>query len=649
MQILREENTANQELNTLGFQTTFDVIDNPLHGLSKALKAVRYLVPLTNCGAPVVPCIFDPYRSSFVAPDHLLFGLSQDVLRATLSHCSPTARRICDLLITTTLSSNNLGKHRQVINASSASINSMGMSKMFAVLLVAPTCLESALAITRKDLDRYSSDTNCEIKTTERLPKKRRKSSVNPTPPCPYFSKNRRSSTARRSTNQPVRDVDMLDLLSMFQRLVNETHFWPDAAFDGAATIHAFNERKGEARMDILYGSAVDYVRRLHDICVRDKDVAGKHLNKPNVHRLLELYTHTIPSFGHCRHVQELLFETAHQPLKRAISRSNQRDPHISAVTATLANDWETRLSLEISSLGEPQSWNAEQCMRLHRLIAGRDAEGPPDIRRIRSIFCKPVLSQLAKVRRKLSSISRDCMIWKVEFQNVGIQTGFESWRVLDSETRTIFENAVDRIRASTHPNGFDPLSLCVAEYASSWNIQLVEEGGLSTMTELRRRFGCIFPGSVVQALVAEGAEVGFEGDEVFELHTPKNDASMHSTHFSVSFWLVVGLFDASPFSTDTSQTSGHSTRMSYAVVLPCLRDSMSEDVSVPVRVQSVSRLSIIALSQSVQNVMCIHACRYTNNCFVNDQDCLQHCGLVCTGTPFYVFGRREGYPPRAG
>ena len=173
MQILREENTANQELNTLGFQTTFDVIDNPLHGLSKALKAARYLVPLTNCGAPVVPGIFDPYRSSVVAPDHLLFGLSQDVLRATLSHCSPTARRICDLLITTTLSSNNLGKHRQVINASSASINSMGMSEMFAVLLVAPTCLESELAITRKDLDRYSSDTNCEIKTTERLSKKR--------------------------------------------------------------------------------------------------------------------------------------------------------------------------------------------------------------------------------------------------------------------------------------------------------------------------------------------------------------------------------------------------------------------------------------------------------------------------------------------
>ena len=125
----------------------------------------------------------------------------------------------------------------------------------------------------------------------------------------------------------------------MFQRLVNETHFWPDAGFDGAPTIHELNDRSGEAIIDILYGSAVDYIRKLHHISVRDKYVAGKHLKKPNLHWLIEHYTHTIPSFGHCRHVQELLFETARQPLKRPITRSNQRDPHISAVTAILVND----------------------------------------------------------------------------------------------------------------------------------------------------------------------------------------------------------------------------------------------------------------------------------------------------------------------
>jgi hypothetical protein len=126
------------------------------------------------------------------------------------------------------LSSHDLGKNRQVINASSATINSMGMSEMFAVLLVAPTSLEIALAIAKKDLDSYSSDTICETKTSVRLSKKRRKCDVKSTPPRAHSSKNRRSSPARGSTIQSVRDVDMLDLLRMFQRLANETHFWPD-------------------------------------------------------------------------------------------------------------------------------------------------------------------------------------------------------------------------------------------------------------------------------------------------------------------------------------------------------------------------------------------------------------------------------------
>jgi hypothetical protein len=40
---------------------------------------------------------------------------------------------------------------------------------------------------------------------------------------------------------------------------------------------------------------------------------------------------------------------------------------------------------------------------------------------------------------------------------------------------------------------------------------------------ELRRRFGCIFPVSVVQSLVADDARVGCKEDDIFELRTAKN------------------------------------------------------------------------------------------------------------------------------
>jgi hypothetical protein len=107
-----------------------------------------------------------------------------------------------------------------------------------------------------------------------------------------------------------------------------------------------------------------------------------------------------------------------------------------------------------------------------------------------------------------------------------------------------------------------------VAEYASSCHIQLVEEGGALTVTELRRRFGCIFPGSVVQALVADDARVGCKEDDIFELRTAENDEDMHSTHFRVYFWLVIGVCDVSSVSPEAPHTSGPSTRTSYAIVV---------------------------------------------------------------------------------
>jgi hypothetical protein len=99
------------------------------------------------------------------------------------------------------LSSHDLGKHRQVVTASSASIISMGMSEMFAVLLVAPSSLEIALAIAKNDLDSYSSDTICEAKTTGRFPNKRRTGSVKNTKPSDDRRRSPSTGLAQKGIN----------------------------------------------------------------------------------------------------------------------------------------------------------------------------------------------------------------------------------------------------------------------------------------------------------------------------------------------------------------------------------------------------------------------------------------------------------------
>jgi hypothetical protein len=131
MHNVRAEYPDSHDLLALGFKKTFNIADFPLHTLSSALSSARGQVPFTDQNEPVVPGLFDPYRSSLVAPDRLLFGLAQDVFRGNISLCSPQSRNISDVLMRRRLSCNFLGKQMQIINPTSASINAMGMSDYF--------------------------------------------------------------------------------------------------------------------------------------------------------------------------------------------------------------------------------------------------------------------------------------------------------------------------------------------------------------------------------------------------------------------------------------------------------------------------------------------------------------------------------------
>jgi hypothetical protein len=254
-----------------------------------------------------------------------------------------------------------------------------------------------------------------------------------------------------------------------------------------------------------LYGFAVKYISVLYEFCVRDKGVVAKYLNKPNVHRMLELYTHTIPAFGHSMHVQELLFDTAHQPLKSAISCYNQRDAHIHAVTATLANDWECRLSIQVNRCGDPYSWTIEDCARIRRLITGRDMSGATDMHEIRSALCEPVLSQLRKIRRKLKFNATQVVVWKFHYEPARGLHLVESWRKLGFANVKAFDEAVDCVKSSTELRSFQPKSLRVACYDSSWCTYQEKKND-------RRRSDNVFPCSIIQALVNRSD--GLEGDE---------------------------------------------------------------------------------------------------------------------------------------
>ena len=133
----------------------------------------------------------------------------------------------------------------------------------------------------------------------------------------------------------------------------------------------------------------------------------------------------------------------------------------------------------------------------------------------------------------------------------------------------------------------------------------------------------------------------GLEGDvdQIRELETPRSQLDFHSVAFHVSFWFVLGLFEAIPHPLCVGgRAPEERTSLPYALVLPCSA-GITVPVADPVRVNPASSVCILPLGSSIRETMCIHACAHTTNCTF-EEDTVQHSGLLGESTPFYVLGR---------
>lgn len=149
-------------------------------------------------------------------------------------------------------------------------------------------------------------------------------------------------------------------------------------------------------------------------------DIAKVKLDKPNLHRLIELYTHSIPAMGHVRHFAELVFEFAHQPLKRGIVRSNPQNPQIQAVKHALADDWQDRFAALAGRKSVVGTQEFE--IQLRAFLCGTNAS--PQIRSHESgypalhqpqadgIFIEPLLKKLLRVQSPQSDNQKTTTQW---------------------------------------------------------------------------------------------------------------------------------------------------------------------------------------------------------------------------------------------
>ena len=314
-------------------------------------------------------------------------------------------------------------------------------------------------------------------------------------------------------------------------------------------------------------------------------------------------------------------------------------EPHVTAVEATLSNDWETRLSLEVQCLGDPDTWNDAQCLRVQRLIAGNNAKELPNMDQVRSVFCSPVLSALSHVGRHLSSRAENGVTWRAEVEDPPMLTDLESWMRLSAQHASIFEETFFCIRRSLSRRSFHTGSVRLIKHASSWNNGWSVRDGTP---ELRRRNGIIRPSSVVQALTKGNGGIQEATSDICELCTFAENTQSQAGLFSVTYWYVLGVFEA-------ESTPSCFPLVPYALVVPCKNVPGFASWHVPMQVDLSARVSILPLSPCVRETLCIHACDVTKQCRVNVRNCVEHNGTVGTGSSFYIFGRHAGYPPRIG
>jgi len=115
------------------------------------------------------------------------------------------------------------------------------------------------------------------------------------------------------------------------------------------------------------------------DQLVSASNASADILDKPNLHRLLELVVHTIPMYGHAHNISDLTFEHKHQSLKRAHHRANnhEKSNHHFSVRAELFDVWRARVTgayYRLSSSESTEEVTVAARQELYKLVFGVSA-----------------------------------------------------------------------------------------------------------------------------------------------------------------------------------------------------------------------------------------------------------------------------------
>ena len=140
-----------------------------------------------------------------------------------------------------------------------------------------------------------------------------------------------------------LEELPSKQMIINFHRFFSLAFWWPSLNADGREAwnfVHGTGIDKYYHSLQVL---AANFVKSIEKFSKSYPLLSGL-VDRPNTHRLMELFYHTIPLFNHVAFVCELVYESAHQPLKFFLSRNHTLSSHLYSVHLILSKDWMIRL-----------------------------------------------------------------------------------------------------------------------------------------------------------------------------------------------------------------------------------------------------------------------------------------------------------------
>ncbi|MEM1282988.1 MAG: hypothetical protein AAGG81_05485, partial [Chlamydiota bacterium] len=411
--------------------------------------------------------------------------------------------------------------------------------------------------------------------------------------------------------------------------------WWPSLETDGIQAWEFVHGKGSNLYHNALHRVDSNFINSV-DRYFKKYPSFGKYVDRPNTHRLLELTTHTLPTYHHLLFICELVFESAHQPLKFLLSRNNTSNSHINSVKVMLVKDWMFRVWCSWVTYNSKDSSEIERKASMNTLMY---------------LFCS---SKVDEYDWNFAHLYET----KVAIQDhiVEVLTGTVGDILADWYSDTMIDNFKDGTWtvSNLHEINTIPIEkrtvLGYIENDLSMTLSIDRKSfSFVSKVNFQRGFGStgknshemLRLGDVVQVLLKRPAV----SSRFIEL---SSDGYGKIAYFVIGAiiateekcnWLITRQCTSTTTSSSTSQMPDYNHPLINKIKTIPFFDNCS---------QSANAFSYIHQDRRVRKVGILHNCKEDGGChFSSSSRTVNHSTTSLDGGHFFVISRSYGYPPR--